>query len=354
MADQSLAEQVQNELNDLQSNLGDLQSSVRLTDIRDRVEDLGSTVSGLDQRIKSLREGGYAFRKEMEGQAKDLVKEWNKIAPGLKREIVSEADVLEKTLRPLESQLGLLAGERAMPKTLNSRVKRLQSQMKSLESRVESAEENIRGRYDQFSSGVNQLKSYLYKLEWMMNEIGEASFELLATESGIMAVKAVWAKEGKQSKSDPEGVLFLTDQRLIFEQKEKVATKKVLFVATKKKLVQETLWDIPVVLVEGVKPHNEGFLNKDDYIELTLSSGAPFDQLHLHIWQRGDEWQALIQKAKAREFDDNRAIPIDEEVAARVKNAPTKCSSCGGAIVQPILRGMENVNCEYCGDVIRL
>ena len=354
MADQSLAEQVQNELNDLQSNLGDLQSSVRLTDIRDRVEDLGSTVSGLDQRIKSLREGGYAFRKEMEGQAKDLVQEWNKIAPGLKREILSEAEILEKTLRPLESQLGLLAGERAMPKTLSSRVKRLQSQMKSLESRVESAEENIRGGYDQFSSGVDQLKSHLYKLEWMMTEIGEASFDMLATESGIMAVKAVWAKEGKQTKSDPEGVLFLTDQRLIFEQKEKVATKKVLFVATKKKLVQETLWEVPVVLVEGVKPHKEGFLNKDDYIELTFSSGAPFDLLHLHIWQRGDEWQALIQKAKAREFDDNRAIPIDEEVAARVKNAPTKCSSCGGAIVQPILRGMENINCEYCGDVIRL
>ena len=241
-----------------------------------------------------------------------------------------------------------------MPKTLSSRVKRLQSQVKSLEGRVESAEENIRGGYDQFSSGVDQLKSQLYKLEWMMTEINEASFEMLATESGIMAVKAVWAKEGKQTKSDPEGVLYLTDQRIIFEQKEKIATKKVLFIATEKKLVQETLWEIPVVLVEDVKPHKEGFLNKDDYIELTLGSGAPFDLLHLHVWQRGDEWQALIQQAKAREFDNNRAIPIDEEVAERVKNAPTKCTSCGGAINQPILRGMESINCEFCGDVIRL
>lgn len=354
MAEQSLAEQVQNQIKDMQSSLGDLQSSVRLTDIRDRVEDLGSTVTGLDRRIGSLREGGYAFEKELEGQAKDLVQEWNKIAPGLKREIDSEAAVLENALRPLESQLGTLAGESSMPKTLSSRVKRLQSQMKTLESRVESAEENIRGEYDQFSSGVDQLKGHLYKLEWMMTEISEASFEMLATESGIMAVKAVWAKEGKQTKSDPEGVLFLTDQRIIFEQKEKVATKKVLFVATKKKLVQETLWKIPVVLVEDVEPYKEGFLNKDDYIDLTFASGAPIDLVHLHIWQRGDEWQALIQRAKAREFDDNRAIPIDEAVAERVKNAPTKCPSCGGAITQPILRGMESINCEFCGDVIRL
>jgi len=198
------------------------------------------------------------------------------------------------------------------------------------------------------------LKSHLTKLEWMLTEISEATFKMLASESGIMAVKAVWAKNGKKDKSNPEGVLYLTDQRIIFEQKEKIATKKVLFIATEKKLVQDTLWQVPVVLVEDVKPRKEGFLNKDDYIELTFGSGAPFALLHLHIWQRGDEWQALIQQAKAREFDDNRAIPIDEELAERVKNAPTKCPSCGGAIKQPILRGMENINCEFCGDVIRL
>ena len=45
---------------------------------------------------------------------------------------------------------------------------------------------------------------------------------------------------------------------------------------------------------------------------------------------------------------------IDEKVAERVNNAPTKCPSCNGAITQPILRGMESINCEYCGDVIRL
>ena len=354
MAEQSLAEQVQSEIKSLQSTLGDLQSSARLTDIRDRVEDLGSTVSGLDRRIESLRVGGYAFEKEMEGQAKDLVKEWNKIAPGLKREIESEANILENALRPLESQLGLLAGERGTPETLSSRVKRLQSQVKSLESRVESAEENIRGGYDQFSSGVDQLKSHLYKLEWMMTEINEASFELLATESGVMAVKAVWAKDGKQAKSDPEGVLFLTDQRLIFEQKEKVATKKVLFIATEKELVQGTLWEVPVVLVEEAKSSKEGFLNKDDYLELTLDSRAPMDKIHLHIWQRGDDWVALINRARAGEFDQTRAIPINEDVLERVKNAPTKCPSCGGAINQPILRGMVSLSCEYCGDVIRI
>ena len=353
MTDQNLADQVKNEIQSLQTSLRDLQASTRMTDVRDRVEDLGSSISFLNQRIESLRERGYAFEKELEGKAKDFSKDWAGIAPELESRIEKEANSLALYLRPIETQIAQLAGGMSAA-AQRPRLNKLKSEVEVLEGRVEAAEKSIRGGYDQFSGGVDKLKSHLYKLEWMMTEISEASFEMLATESGIMAVKAVWAKSGKQEKDDPEGVLYLTDQRIIFEQKEKVATKKVLFIATEKKLVQETLWEVPVVLVEEVKPHKEGFLNKDDYIELTFGSGAPFDLLHMHIWQRGDEWQALIQQARAREFDDNRAIPIDEEVAERVKNAPTKCPSCGGAITQPILRGMENINCEFCGDVIRL
>ena len=149
-------------------------------------------------------------------------------------------------------------------------------------------------------------------------------------------------------------MLYLTDQRVIFEQKEKVATKKVLFVATEKELVQETLWEVPVVLVEEAKSRKEGFLNKDDYLELSLDSRAAMDTVHLHIWQRGDDWVALINRAKSGDFDQIRAIPIDEAVLERVKNAPTKCPSCGGAVNQPILRGVESLTCEYCGDPIRI
>ena len=353
MADQSLAEQIQSEIKGMQSSLGDLQSSARLADIRDRVEDLTVTVRGLDQRIASLREHGYAFEKDLENQAAQFVQDWAKVEPGLKRKIESEAGELEGGLRPLETQLAQLAGDRSPATVLQPRVARLKTQVENLESRVEGAEKSIRGEYDQFQNTVSQLENHLSKLEWTLTEISEADFELLATESPIMAVKAVWAKEGKQTKEDPEGVLFLTDQRVLFEQKEKVATKKVLFIATEKELVQELKWEIPVVLVEDAKASKEGFLNKDDYLELRLAAGAPFDVLHIHIWQRGDEWVSLIQRAKAGDFDASRAIPIDEAILEKVRSAPTKCPSCGGAVTQVILRGMDSLTCEFCGDVIR-
>ena len=55
---------------------------------------------------------------------------------------------------------------------------------------------------------------------------------------------------------------------------------------------------------------------------------------------------------KEYDYFDLGALPM-KEVLERVKNAPTKCPSCGGAINQPILRGMVSLSCEYCGDVIR-
>jgi predicted nucleic acid-binding Zn-ribbon protein len=354
MSNQSLSEQVKNDIQSLQSSLRDMQISVRMTDIRDRVEDLGTSVNGMDRRIKSLRERGYAFEKDLEETAADFQKEWARIGPKIEAQISKEVIGLERSLRPLETQITGLAGESGAPAALRPRVSRLKSQVETLEGRIEAVEGSIRGTYDQFSSDFQKIKYHLTKLEWMLTELSEASFELLATESGIMAVKAVWAKNGKQTRDDPEGVLYLTDQRILFEQKEKVTTKKILFVATEKKLVQELLWQAPVALIEQTKTRKEGFLNKDDYIELHFGSGAPDDILHLHIWQRGDEWKALLKRAKAKEFDGGRAIPIDEAAAEKVKGAPTKCPSCGGAINQVVLRGMESMTCEYCGDVIRL
>lgn len=354
MANETSSAILKSHLQDLSSSMRDLQSSARLTDLRDRVEDLGGSISGLDRRILALRNKGYAFEKELEEKAVDFAKGWADIAPGIEREISREASSLARSLSPLESQLAELSGTGGAPVLLLPKAERLKAEVENLEGRIKAVEDNIRGAYDQFQSDVSKFEYHLGRLEWMITELSEASFQLLAAESGIMAVKAVWAREGKQTKQDPEGVLYLTDQRLIFEQKEKVATKKVLFVATEKELVQETLWEIPIVLVEEAKSSKEGFLNKDDYLELTLDSRAPMDKVYLHIWQRGDEWVALVNRARAGDFDQARAIPIDEAVLERVKNAPTKCPSCGGAINQPILRGMDSLSCEYCGDAIRL
>ncbi len=354
MTSQSLAEQAQSDIRSIQSDLRDLQSAVRMSDIRDHVEDLQSSINGMDRRIKSLRDRGYAFDRDLEEKANDFAEEWKNLAPGINREIDREARTLKNSLRSLEPTVTGLAGRSGGSSTLRAQIDKTEHQISTLQSRVEAIEQSIRGSYDGFSSQVQAVNHLLGKIEWMIEELSEASFDLLATESGIMAVKAVWAEDGKERKDDPEGVLFLTDQRLIFEQKEKIATKKVLFITTKKELVQKMLWEAPVALIEKTKASKEGFMNKDDFIEVQFGGDAPFDTVYLHIWQSGETWKSLLKRAKSKEFDSNRALEIDEETAQKVKDAPTECNSCGGAITQVIMRGMDSITCEYCGAVIRL
>ena len=345
-------EQFQTDLNRIELDITSLQSKVRLATLRDKVEDLQTTINGMGQDIANLREKGYAFERELENQAADYVTQWVKLKSGVVMQIEQQARSLQAALRPLETQVTQIAGQNH--RVAGPLLAKIESGIQTLEGNVTAAERSIGGMFDKFDNQVYQTTKHLKDIKWMLSELAEASFTLLATESGIMAVKAIWAKDGKERKDDPEGVLYLTDQRLIFEQKEEVATKKVLFVATEKKLVQEKRWETPVATIENAKARKEGFMKKDDFIDIQLGNGAPFDALTLHIWQPADEWVALLKHAKAKEFDATRAIAIAAEEVEKVKSAPTQCPSCGGTINQVVLRGMDSISCEYCGAVIRL
>jgi hypothetical protein len=208
--------------------------------------------------------------------------------------------------------------------------------------------------YDQISSRISQFARHLDEIEYLLSQLAEAAFQLLPTEAGIAAVKAIWCKTGKEQKGDPEGILYLTDQRIIFEQKEEIVTKKVLFVATEKQKVQQLQMECPVVKVEKVDTSKQGFLKNEDHIEIRFSSGAPHEVAHFHIWQENLTWQQLINRAKSKDFDKDRAIGIEQSTLDKVKAAPSQCPSCGGNITQVVLRGMDSLTCEYCGFVIRL
>jgi predicted RNA-binding Zn-ribbon protein involved in translation (DUF1610 family) len=197
------------------------------------------------------------------------------------------------------------------------------------------------------------LHNQINRIEWMLQQLAEASFSLLETESGVAACKAIWAKDGEEDrKGDPEGILFLTDQRLIFERKEKVATKKVLFITTEKEVVQEVLFEAPVAEIEDVQASRKGMLKKDDYITVQFSSHAPLSRVTWHIWGAGADWVQTINRVKSKDLD--RVIELDEEIVEKVQNAPSECPSCGATIGQTILRGQDTITCEYCGYVIRL
>ena len=347
-------QEISEEISALQTRVNTLQGSVQLTKSREAVEQLQTNVNGMAQRILSLRTRGYVFEKDMESQAQSFVSSWAQLYSNLQAQINTQSSMLVSSLRPIEMQMSQLAAMAGNPGAARGLLATLQSEVGQVESKVTAAEQAIEGMYTQFNNQVDAAARHLEDIEYLLTQLAEASFQLLPTEAGIAAVKAAWCKTGKEQKSDPQGVLYLTDQRLIFEQKEMIATKKVLFVATEKQKVQGLQLEAPVAQVDKVVTSKQGMLKNEDHIEIHFLSGAAVQMAHFHIWQDNSAWLALINRAKNKDFDQGRAVALDQAAVEKVKAAPAQCPSCGGIITTVVLRGMDSIKCEYCGFVIRL
>ena len=354
MATPNPAQQIASDISSLQSKVSELQGSVRLAKVRDTIEDLQTSLNNLAQRIATLRTRGYVFEKDMENQAQAFVESWALLYPNLQSQINLQSTTLVNSLRPIEMQMPQLAAAASNPAMARGLLTSMQSAVNMLDDKVSATENTIAGMYDQFNNQVYQFTKHLNEIEFLVAQLAEATFQLLPTEGGIAAIKAVWCKTGKEQKDDPEGILYLTDQRMLFEQKEEIVTKKVLFVATEKQKVQKLQLECPIAMVDKVDLSKQGLMKNEDHIEIRFASGAPVEVAHFHIWQDNAIWQQLINRAKSKDFDKSRAVAIDQAAVDKVKAAPSQCPSCGGNISQVVMRGMDSITCEYCGFVIRL
>lgn len=348
-------DQFASEVEDARRGVADLQTKVRLADLNDEIEDLESHIAALSQRLTALRSRGYAFEKGLEDRVSNLVVRWGSLKPTVQARVNQEIQNLSYSIRPLETELSRLMPLNRNPSAGQALLNQMKSEIDTLKSKTDAAQRAINGLYDTFGSEANQVIDHLNTLEWMCTQLEAACFDLLPTEACVMAVKATWYRDSKEDKDDPDGYLFLTDQRLLFEQNQEVATKKVLFITTEKKKVQQVLFEVPVTLIQDVKALKKGLFQNEDHLELHFQAGAPFSMAALHIFSQDcTTWAGLINSSRTGDIQKTRAIAIDAAAAALVKSAPTSCPSCNGALTQPVLRGMDSITCPYCGTVIRL
>ena len=327
-------------------------SNTGLNSVRDDFSELDTKIANLGLRIQKLRDRKYAFNKIIEKQGSEFQKQWASKKLSIQNQITTEANNLRNAVRPLEMRVNSLR----VGLTSQGMVDAIKHEIDNFESRVSSSERMLKDQFDDLQTEVEKLGTDLSKVESTLDHCDAASFGFLPGEAVVMAVKAVWTRDDKkEDKDDPEGILFLTDQRLLFEQKEEIATKKVLFVTTERELVQKLQFEVPVVSVETVKATKQGLFKNEDWIEMVLASGSFSREVKLHLdGQDSNEWQKLITRVKTREIDADRAIAIDQAAVEKVKAAPSQCPNCGGAITAPVLRGQDTIKCEFCGNVIRL
>lgn len=321
---------------------------VRLTSLVKEAASMGAQVAALPGAVAEVRQRGYAFRSFLEHKSEVLAEQWNAVNGEIKSWIANEAGSLEAELKRVGDLLTSAEQQPAGTNRQQQAVDQFNSQIELLDERVKAAENRITALFEDLRRETNTARRQIDEINWYLTQKDEASFSLLPGEALFMAAQAEWDDGGKK----PDGILFLTDQRLIFEQKEKTGKTFGMFGGQQ---VQQALWEAPVMSVEKVEAENKGFLGGKDMLHFKLGAGAPFAALTLELkgGVRCKEWAQQINRLVRGDAHDERAIEPDPELVARLQNAPTECSVCGGLLPQ-IMRGQTQIECRYCGTVVRL
>jgi ribosomal protein S27AE len=307
-----------------------------LKGIRDELAELENDVRALERDLAGVRSDGYAVESELEADVAILGVQWERVKTNAETTMEHQSALLSGQMTAIQKMLSNLAaksGDLAGARPLYMQIK---SAIASAEAQADATDATVLAQYDEYADEVEAIGAHLDWIAWMLEALSTASFRLLATESGVAAVEAIWEVPGLEPEN---GILYLTDQRLLWEDRIGDYELKI---------------DVPLQQVKDVKIE----VDKESGVEflvVTYNSGAPLPKVRLQFSQPVvDEWLQMVGRARSGDYSKDRTIPLEPVELEKVRNAPQQCPNCGAALTAPILRGQARITCEYCGAVTRL
>jgi hypothetical protein len=343
-------------LNAVRSYWERVAGAVAMTSVFETLERTTQNLHSLDRSLAEIRARGYRFGRDWETQLSTLNGRWPQQHAQAAQLLENERRVLSTASRDVESLLQRAGRDAALITTAESRIRDLQNNTGAAERRIRNTFEGTQSQAQALQQEINRAKSLLDALD-------SASFDLLPEEHGIAVCGATWTTDQQQ----PEGLLFLTDARLVFEQRQEVAKKKVLFITTEKELIQQKLWESPIGAVEELETEDKkAFLRRQEFLTLRFSERTRDLPSDVTLQLKGadnDTWRTLIRRAKSGQMDVERfgapppdqslAAQIDQETVAPAKELPTVCPNCA-ARLPAVFKGMKQVSCDYCGTTVNI
>jgi hypothetical protein len=319
-----------------------------LGDLRARLGTLDATLRGLPAALLEVRQGGYVYKAYLEKKVEVLQRQWEGLRQRLDAEAAQQGQMLLQRVEAVQRRL-LSLGSEFRPADLEV----LEREAGFLEGQIDDVASALEGTFRTLQDNVQQTEGQVRSLRWLLEQVAGASFRLRPEENVVEAVSAQYLT--RQEKEGPRGVLYLTDQRLLFEQKEDVVTARFLFIPTQKQRVQKLLLEVPVGAVAEVRAGERGALMfKKEILELHLAQAGPSRAL-FRLEADSEAWAALIGRVRSGDIAGERvgaeAVPTVQVAPSQV---PSRCPTCGAALTAEVVRGMASITCEYCGTVIRL
>lgn len=320
----------------LQSEINALQDMVTLKHVREELASIENDMRSLERTLANLRARGYAIEKSLEADVAVLATQWDRIKTNADATLESQARLLGEQMASIQKSMVELMGQAGNLNAARPLYMQIKSAIASLEAQVDAADDAVITQYDEYADEVEALAAHLDWVGWMLDALATASFQLLSTESGVAATEAIWERPGLEPEN---GILFLTDQRLLWEDRVGDFELKL---------------DLPLAQVTGVQKEVDES-NGVEFLVFGLGPGAPYPSARLQLaLPVADAWLKMVGRARSGDYARDRAVEIDPAELERIKNAPRQCSNCGAGLTAPILRGQNQITCEYCGQVTNI
>ncbi len=313
---------------------------LQLGRIEGRINEIDDTLARLPNRISAIRKMNYKIQTNLERDQSAATTRWAEINPSIRAEATSRGSTIKNELVALEREiqarrlnasydLSSLAG-------VDGRLNIARSNVYDYSSRIERDMAPLTGIMSPLLQNVSDA-------EGVVKLTSAASFQWMEGETPVVATRA------KDMEEKTEGVLTLTNFRIVYESMREIALKKTLFIVTEKKVERTPKITKPIGAVKSITKGNVGLLaGAGLYIEFK------------------DEENGLKLDTKSEEADQVVRLhslitsgQVDEELrglAPTEKMKPLKtiisCPRCGAPYSDEIYRGQKTVHCKYCSTVI--
>ncbi len=250
------------------------------------------------------------------------------------------------------SAAGAGAADAAQDQHIETLADQVDRAMKEVQQAMRNAQSRVRATYGKVPENVSQTMSQIRDIETYLERAESATFEWLAGEDVFMVVKAEWKKTGKK-KDDPDGFFYITNQRILMEQSE----KKGGFMGFGGKRAEDLMWEAPIGSIADVSFEKKGMFGGIDLIHIQFGSGGPFGDVTIEVKDglHAKVFASKLRQATKGDIERERGLEqTDKALVEAIADLPTTCPVCGATFDQEITRGMTQLECAYCGSIVRI
>ncbi len=335
----------------LESRIGRVHQNALMTRQRDRLGQVDASLARMPQQLAQLRARGYIYKAHMEDQAADLVQRWAPVRAAATNDLEAQVLDLRHEMNLIDDAMRRLQPLKARPlSTAQPSIQRLETDLAALERRIRAAQRAVEGAYGAMADSVQTLASEIQGCKDLLDALAGASFALETGEAPVAFTEARWIDNSSQT----EGMLFLTDRRLLFERHERVARRRILFVTTSSEIVKGLHWEAPLADVERVEATEvrRALASRRERLSIITQGRAAVPRAEFELGTDSNAWRELLLRCQSGDIGSERSDGAPEVLEYIV---PARCPSCAGSLPQAgRIRGSASIRCEYCGMTIPL